>query len=63
MKGKQDGYGVYTWTDGRKYEGEFMNGKQHGIGIFTAKNGERKKGQWKDGKKTSWIEDSITNFH
>ena len=59
MKGKRDGHGVYTWTDGRKYEGQFMNNKQHGIGIFTTATGVRKKGQWENGKKTRWLDDSI----
>merc|ERR1712166_379832 len=25
--------GVMQWTDGRRYEGEFLNGKKHGVGI------------------------------
>ena len=59
MKGKRDGYGVYTWADGRKYEGEFMNNEQHGIGTYISKSGKIKKGQWQNGKKIRWIDDSI----
>jgi len=32
MNDKKHGYGVYTWADGRKYEGEWVAGKQHGRG-------------------------------
>ena len=26
----KDGYGVFTWPDGRQYKGGWKNGKQHG---------------------------------
>lgn len=29
------GKGVYTWKDGRKYEGEYINDKKHGNGVYT----------------------------
>ena len=29
------GRGVYTWKDGRKYEGEYENDKKHGYGIYS----------------------------
>ena len=35
-----NGKGIFTWTDGRKYEGEYLNDKMHGYGIYT----------WADGK-------------
>ena len=25
------GKGIYTWKDGRKYEGEYLNDKKHGF--------------------------------
>jgi len=28
------GRGVYTWKDGRKYEGEYLNDKKHGFFIL-----------------------------
>ena len=30
-----DGKGVYTWKDGRKYEGEYKNDKKEGYGELT----------------------------
>ncbi len=30
-----NGYGVYTWPDGSRYEGDWMNGVKHGRGKYT----------------------------
>jgi hypothetical protein len=30
-----EGRGIYTWKDGRKYEGEYKLDKKHGYGIYT----------------------------
>jgi len=30
----QDGYGIYYWTDSRRYEGNWVNGVKQGMGIF-----------------------------
>jgi len=45
-----DGKGVFTWKDGRKYEGEYKNDKKEGYGEFNWPNGKVYKGMWKDGK-------------
>ena len=29
-EGKKNGYGIQTWTDGDKYEGQFKNNLMHG---------------------------------
>ena len=29
------GKGIYTWSDGRKYQGDYLNDKKHGFGIYT----------------------------
>lgn len=29
-----EGVGVYTWADGRRYEGEYQDDKKHGYGIY-----------------------------
>lgn len=54
-----DGKGLYTWTNGERYEGDYVRGKKHGIGIFFYKNGERYHGEFnygiKTGKKTTFI--------
>jgi hypothetical protein len=40
------GKGKFTWPDGRKYEGEYINDKKHGFGIFTFKDGRIYEGEW-----------------
>ena len=44
------GQGLYTWQDGRKYEGDYYNDKKHGFGIYTWADGRQYHGMWKDGK-------------
>lgn len=43
--------GVYQWSDGRKYEGEWKNNKMEGYGIFTWPDGRRYEGEYIDDKK------------
>jgi hypothetical protein len=28
------GHGIFTWSDGRKYEGAYIDDKKEGYGIF-----------------------------
>ncbi len=44
------GEGVYTWADGRKYEGQYENDKKNGHGIYTWTDGRKYEGYWKNGK-------------
>ena len=30
-----DGIGIYTWADGRHYEGAYTDDKKHGYGVYT----------------------------
>ncbi len=30
-----EGVGIYTWADGRRYEGEYLDDKKHGFGFYT----------------------------
>lgn len=30
-----EGMGMYTWADGRRYEGEYKDDKKHGFGMYT----------------------------
>jgi len=41
-----DGKGVYTWKDGRKFEGQYMRDKKHGKGIYTWADGRKYDGEW-----------------
>jgi len=34
-----NGYGVFSWSNGNKYEGEFVNDKKNGKGKFTWPDG------------------------
>lgn len=33
------GRGVYTWKDGRKYDGEYVHDKKHGYGLYLWNDG------------------------
>ncbi len=44
------GQGVYTWNDGRKYEGSYHNDKKHGFGVYKWIDGRIYEGMWMDGK-------------
>lgn len=45
-----EGKGEMTWSDGRKYNGDFANNKRNGFGIYTWPDGRKYEGHWKDGK-------------
>ena len=40
------GKGVFKWSDGRKYEGDYFEDKKHGIGHFEWPDGRKYTGQW-----------------
>ena len=46
------GYGPYTWADGNKYEGDFVNGIRTGKGIYTWPNGYKYEGDFINGIRT-----------
>tara|TARA_B110001450_G_C17400532_1_gene391481 strand:+ start:494 stop:643 length:150 start_codon:yes stop_codon:yes gene_type:complete len=46
------GKGLYTWRNGKQYDGNWENGKQHGEGLFTTSTGQIRKGIWVDGVRT-----------
>lgn len=45
-----EGKGVFTWLDGRRYEGEYKNDKKEGFGVFLFRDGRVYEGEWKNGK-------------
>ena len=45
-----NGKGVFTWEDGKRYEGEYQNDKKHGQGTFTWADKKSFSGGWKNGK-------------
>jgi hypothetical protein len=53
---KKHGHGVYTWADGRKYDGMWENGKQHGEGKYIMADKTERLGEWNEGKRVRWID-------
>ncbi|KAM7387688.1 hypothetical protein PAMP_023910 [Pampus punctatissimus] len=45
-KERREGLGVQEWSDGSKYEGEFVNGFKHGTGRYSWRNGEYYEGSF-----------------
>ena len=44
------GQGIYTWKDGRKYDGNYFMDKKHGFGIYVWADGRKYEGMWENGK-------------
>ena len=44
------GQGTYSWANGDKYVGEFLNGQFNGQGTLTFVNGHKNVGKFKDDK-------------
>ena len=44
------GHGVFTWPDGRKYQGDYKDDKKDGYGLFEWPDGRKYKGYWSNGK-------------
>ena len=45
------GKGIFTWPDGRRYEGNYKDDKKSGFGIYTwKKEGKKYEGEWQNGK-------------
>lgn len=45
------GEGVYRWSDGRQYKGQYKNGLKDGFGEYVWVDGRIYTGEWKDGKR------------
>jgi len=45
-----NGKGLFTWPNGKKYEGEFLNDKRHGFGKFYWPDGRTYEGEFFKGK-------------
>jgi len=45
-----NGYGTYSYSNGDKYTGDWVNQKMHGNGAYYYKNGDVYKGQFKNNK-------------
>lgn len=45
-----DGVGEFSWPDGRKYKGKYLDDKKHGHGIFEWPDAKKYEGNWAYGK-------------
>ena len=52
--GRPFGNGIYTWTDGERYEGEWRDGVRNGQGTQILPDGRRYEGEWKDDTRNGW---------
>ncbi len=46
---KREGYGIYLWQDGQRFEGFWKNNFRHGEGSVIFSNGETLSGTWTEG--------------
>ncbi|XP_069671726.1 MORN repeat-containing protein 3-like isoform X2 [Periplaneta americana] len=47
---KNMGHGIYSYSDGSWYQGEWKNGERHGIGLCVLPDGSFYYGQWENDK-------------
>ena len=45
-----NGRGIYSWRDGRTYDGEYSNDKKNGYGVYRWNDGRQYEGYWMNGK-------------
>lgn len=50
MSGKIHGNGIYTWPDGKLYNGEYSQDQKQGFGIYKWPDGKQYEGNWLAGK-------------
>ena len=44
-----NGKGTFTWANGDKYVGDWVDGDFHGKGTITLKDGRTLRGKWSNG--------------
>ncbi len=47
----KNGYGVFLFANGDKYEGRWKNGKRHGYGVYTWSGGKQYQGEFRDNRR------------
>ncbi len=56
-----DGYGVFVFDNGDRYEGSFKNNNQNGFGTYTWASGNTYAGNWIDGKQNGQGKKTFTD--
>ena len=51
MNDVKEGFGIFRWPDGKRFEGNWLKGKQHGQGIYFSGDRISIKGEWQEGKR------------
>ena len=49
-----EGFGFYSFADGKTYEGEYKKDKKHGFGIYSWTDGKVYEGWWTNGKQDGY---------
>ena len=50
----KEGYGIYYFSNGDKYEGEWKNDKREGYGIYYYSDKDKYEGEWKNDLKDGY---------
>jgi hypothetical protein len=50
ITGHREGFGIYKFSNGSVYTGEWLSGKYHGVGECIWPNNRWYRGEWKEGK-------------
>ena len=53
-----EGFGFYTWADGREFQGWWHRNKMHGVGIHISADEVSKFGLWQCGKRIKWLSET-----
>ena len=45
-----NGHGIFSWVDGKKFDGQYRADSKHGKGTLILKDGHKLKGYWRFGR-------------
>ena len=62
MNDKKCGFGIYKWSGGWMYKGNFLDNYMHGEGILKFKDGRTIRAEWNMGKIITDENESIETF-
>lgn len=53
---EREGDGIFTWVDGKQYDGPWVNNKQEGIAMLKLPNGKAIKAEFHEGVKVRYLD-------